>query len=274
MRTSEVPNGLFDTHCHLPDNLPAEAREDWVKRAIAAGVDRLALIGTAPDDWDVNRQLASIFPDNVFWTAGLHPSYVDPQSWQDDLSSLCDLLAGAPSPAPLAIGEIGLDFTRIKRDASGDPMREAQRAAFRAQLALAKAHATTVVIHSRESIPECIAVIDDSGIPWERFIFHCFTGTAEEAGEVLSRGGWISFTGIITFRNAHNVREALRTAGLERLILETDSPYLSPEPLRGQENHPAHLIHVRNYCATFFCTTPGEITAVSNRNANRFFKLP
>jgi TatD DNase family protein len=159
-----------------------------------------------------------------------------------------------------------------------DPGRAAeiygwQEAAFRGQLEIARGLGCPLVVHSRGAFQECVRLIDKSGVAWERVVFHCFTEGAAEIAELTRRGGYGSFTGVLTYKSAENVRAAARAQGLERLMLETDAPFLTPMPHRGKPNEPALMKHTAEYAAGLFGVTLEEIAAVSTRNARAFFGI-
>ena len=179
-----------------------------------------------------------------------------------------------PPHAPVAFGEIGLDFFHLpKNPVQAGELILLQEAAFRQQLLLANELDCPVIIHSRDCFAECVKLIDESGIDWQRIVFNCFTYGAEEIAQLNERGGRASFTGIATYKSAHNVREALRKQGLERLILETDCPYLTPEPHRGKPNEPAYLAAIAQRCAEALAITPEELAAHTTANTQAFFNL-
>ncbi|MES1167137.1 MAG: TatD family hydrolase, partial [Pseudomonadota bacterium] len=141
-----------------------------------------------------------------------------------------------------------------------------------AQLVLAKRLGCPVVIHSRGAFRECVEMIDASEIDWARVVFHCFTEGVEEIGELTRRGGFGSFTGIITYKNADAIRAAAKAQGLSRLMIETDAPYLTPVPQRGKPNEPAFLRHTAEYAAAeVFGVGYDELAAVTTANARKFF---
>jgi len=264
---------LIDSHCH-PVSLQKEESTDppgWLQRAQEAGVSHCIAIGTDPGDWETYRQLASRFPGSISWTAGLHPSYVG-ENYDSSLRLLDTYLASDQSPRPCALGEIGLDFTRLKKETREENIRW-QSDAYSQQLQKAQAHDLPVVIHSRGTVTECLAILSETSFPPERAIFHCFAEGVESLQKIKAAGAHCSFTGIITFRSAENVREALAANGLENLILETDSPYLSPEPYRGKRNEPARIATIAEFCADFFKTDVETVARVSTENARRFFGL-
>jgi len=213
-----------DNHCHVPyerledvDAVVAEAR--------AAGVERLITVGT-----DAAQSAAAIevarSHEGVWATVGLHPH--DAVNGVDSIVSLLD------AAEVVAVGECGLDY---HYDHSP---RDVQRAAFAAQVALAHERGLALVIHTREAWDDTWSILATEGVP-ERTVFHCFTGGAEEARRCLDLGACLSFSGIVTFKNADDVRAAAVLCPLDRLLVETDAPYLAPMPHRGQANRPSYL---------------------------------
>ena len=149
-----------------------------------------------------------------------------------------------------------------------------QRAAFDAQLAIAKRLGCPVVIHSRGAFRECVEMIDASGVDWTKVVFHCFTEGEVEIAELTRRGGVGSFTGILTYKTAENVRAAAKAQGVSRFMLETDAPYLTPMPHRGKPNVPAYVRHTAEFAARdVFGLSYDELAAISTANAKRFFGL-
>ena len=148
-----------------------------------------------------------------------------------------------------------------------------QRAAFAEQLGLARRLGCPVVIHSRNAFKECVAMIDASGVDWGRVVFHCFTEGPAEMAELTQRGGYGSFTGVITYKNAEPVRAAALAQGLEQLMIETDAPYLTPMPHRGKPNEPAYLRHTAEFCAGVFGVSYERLVEVTTANARNFYGL-
>ena len=231
-------------------------------RARVAGVDRVVAIGTEPEDWKIYRELAATRPETIAYAVGLHPNEVE-DDWEKNVAGLANYLSG--KHAPVAVGEIGLDYFRLPKD-------EAQ-AAPRKALQKAKNAGLPVVIHCRTSFVDCARMIDESGIDWNKVVFHCFSEGPEEIRCLRERGGRASFTGIITYGNAENVRQAALAQGMDALMLETDCPYLSPEPHRGQPNEPAHLLHTAMFCADLFETDLATLACLTTRNAEAFYGL-
>jgi TatD DNase family protein len=264
--------GLIDTHTHLDSFARQGALDGVLARARAAGVEALVAIGTAPDDWALHRDLARAQPGFVHYTVGLHPCCVE-AGWEQAVAQL-DAFWLEGNPHPVALGETGLDRFHLPKDpAEADKVFAWQRAAFSAQLALAARRQCPLVVHSREAFRECVEMIDASGLDWTKVVFHCFSEGAAEAAELTRRGGWASFTGILTYKNADAVRAAAVGQGLARCMIETDAPYLAPVPHRGRSNEPAYLRHTAEFAAELFGVGYEELAAITTANARRFFAI-
>ena len=289
--------GLIDTHTHLDSFARRGDLPDILTRARGAGVEEMIAIGTDTDDWPLYRKLAQTHPGLVHYTVGLHPCSVG-GDWAERVAQLAGYWGGAnpsavakamtdtpdkssshparrdDSPYPVALGEIGLDrFHLPKEKAEAEKILGWQKAAFAEGLTLAKRLGCPVVIHSRGAFQECVEMIDTSGVDWSRVVFHCFTEGPAEMAELMKRGGRGSFTGVITYKNAEAVRAAALAQGLDRLLVETDAPYLTPMPHRGKPNEPAYLRHTAEFCAGLFGISYDELAAVTTRNAKIFFGL-
>ena len=212
-----------DSHCHVPYE---GVDVDVIDAARAAGVTRLVTVGT---DAEQSRAAIAVATqhENVWATVGLHP-----HDAKDGVDTVVPLLDSAPAGTVVAVGECGLDY---HYDHSP---RDVQRVAFAEQIALAHQRNLALVIHTREAWDDTFAILAAEGVP-DRTVFHCFTGGAPEARRALDLGAHISFSGIVTFKGAADVREAAALCPLDRLLVETDSPYLAPVPHRGQVNTPA-----------------------------------
>jgi len=234
--TGRVANGeraaapsWVDSHCHLPEDpeeaaaVVAEARDHGVATMVTVGCDRASSL--------VNLALAARF-DGVHATVGLHPHEA-----RHGVATVADLFKPREGPGPIAVGECGLDY---HYDHSP---RDAQRTAFAEQVAVAHRLRLPLVVHTREAWEDTFAVLDGEGVP-ERTIFHCFTGGPDEARRCLERDAYVSFSGIVTFKGAPEVAAAAEAVPFERLLVETDSPYLAPVPHRGRRNRPAWVIDV------------------------------
>lgn len=244
-----------DNHCHLPGDL--DQARGVVAAARVAGVERLVNVGT-----DVESSRAAIAVadalDGVWATAGVHP-----HDAAGGLDGLVELL-GAPSV--VAVGECGLDY---HYDHSP---RGVQRDVFAAQIALAHERSLPLVIHTREAWDDTFAILDREGVP-ERTVVHCFTGGPHEALESLTRGAQVSISGIVTFKAADDVRGAVALCPLDRLLVETDSPYLAPVPHRGRPNRPDLVVHVGAAVAEAKGLTADAVADATWVNAERFYDL-
>ena len=264
---------LIDSHTHLESFARRGDLAPVLTRARAAGVSQLVTVGTSLDDWDLYAGLEAAAPDGfVRHTAGLHPCSVD-EHWPDQVGRLEERWRSGP--VPVALGECGLDRFHLPREPEQAARVFAlQEAAFAAQLGIARRLGCAVVVHSRGAFRECVAQVDASGVDWARVVFHCFTEGAAEMAELTRRGGRGSFTGILTYKTAIEVRAAAQAQGLARLMLETDAPYLTPVPLRGQPNEPAFLRHTAAFAAAeVFGVSLDELAAVTSANVRRWLGL-
>jgi TatD DNase family protein len=228
-------------------------------------------IGTGPDDWDLNRDIAGENRDCVRHTVGMHPCSVD-EGWEAAVAGIARFWEGGAGAAPVALGECGLDRFHLPKDAGAAALAFGlQRAAFEAQLSIARRLGCPVVIHSRGAFRECVETIDASGVDWGRVVFHCFSEGEAEILQLADRGGRGSFTGILTYRNADAVRAAAKAQGMGRLMIETDAPYLSPVPHRGKPNEPAYLRHTAECAAQLFGVGLDELAAATTAAARAFF---
>lgn len=224
-----MQSGAVDTHCHLflLDSDPGEA----IQSARAAGVDALVCVGIDPGSSRRSIELAASFP-GVVATAGMHPH--DASAFDDAAADELEELVA--NPLVVAVGECGLDFFRMR-----SPRPEQERA-LRSQVDLAKAHDLPLVIHVRDAWPEILRLLDEGSA--ERVVLHCFSGDAEVAAECAERGWFVSFAGNVTYpKNAH-LREAAAAVSLDRILVETDSPFLAPQRLRGRDNAPSNVVDV------------------------------
>lgn len=267
---------LIDTHTHLESFARQGVLLPTLERARAAGVEAMVTIGTSPDDWASYRAMAAANRGFVYYTAGLHPCSVE-VNWSEAVAQLeAFWTASGAEPRPVALGECGLDRFHLPKDdpAAAERIFGWQREAFATQLELAARLGCPVVVHSRGAFAECVAMIDASGVDWQRVVFHCFTEGVAEMAALTQRGGWGSFTGIITYKNADPIRAAARAQGLTRFMLETDAPYLTPLPHRGKPNEPAYIRHTAEFVArSVFGVSEAELGDVSAATARRFFGL-
>lgn len=262
---------FIDSHCHLASLAKLGVLEASLANAREVGVERIIAIGTSAEDWTVNRDLCVENAGTVVYTVGLHPTDVG-DDWEEQLGQISSFFAEAFPP--VAIGEIGLDHFHLPKypdEAAESKMR--QEEVFRYQLALAMQFDCPVVVHSRNAFSQCLKVVEESGCDWERVVFHCFVEGPQAIRRLNERGGRGSFTGVITYKNASGIREAAIEQGLDRVMVETDAPYLSPEPVRGRANEPAYVRHTANFCAELFGLKFEDFAEVATRNAVSFFGL-
>jgi TatD DNase family protein len=259
---------VIDSHTHLDTYAPEEL-SGVIERMLAANV-RAITIGTHPEDWDAIVKIAGDYPDAVLgYTFGTHPTEIK----GDGTAQIARLEKMLSEYHPLAIGEVGLDFYQLEDNPDRLKIAELQRKVFAAQLAITKSANLPLVIHSRGhgAFAEIVETIDKSGFDWRRVVFHCFGESAERVMELNSRGGRASFTGVVTFKNAPKVRAALAAQPMERLMVETDCPYMSPEPHRGETNEPANVVWVLKKAAELYNIAPADLAPIVERNTREFF---
>jgi TatD DNase family protein len=263
---------LIDTHTHLDGFARQGELPAVLMRAREAGVTEMISIGTDSEDWALIREIADAHPGVVHFTVGLHPCSVR-ENWAVEVAQIEAFWA--TEKKPVALGECGLDRFHLPKDdaARAELVFACQKAAFAYQLEIAKRLACPVVVHSRGAFAETVAMIDASGVDWTRVVFHCFSEGPAEMAELVKRGAFGSFTGVLTYKNAENVRAAAQTQSLDRLMLETDAPYLTPVPHRGKPNEPAFMRHTADYAAAMFGVRIEELAETTTRTARLFFGL-
>ncbi|MDP8256391.1 MAG: YchF/TatD family DNA exonuclease [Candidatus Alcyoniella australis] len=249
---------LIETHAHLDMAQFDEDRTEVIGRAVARGVRRIVSVGIDVASSRAAVELAQRFPA-VYAAVGIHPH--DAKSADDRALAQIEQLAAHPKV--VAIGEIGLDFYRDHSP------HDQQRSAFAAQLELAGRLGLPVIIHDRQAHEDVLAILDQH--PCLPGVMHCFSGGPQLAQEVISRGLYLSFTGNITFKNADRARRALAAAGPDRLLLETDCPFMAPEPHRGSRNEPCHVELVAATAAKVLDLSLVEVAARTTDNAYELF---
>jgi TatD DNase family protein len=266
--------GLIDTHTHLESFARKGTLAEALARAKEAGLEAMVTIGTSPDDWAMYRELALKNPGFIHYTVGLHPCSVD-ERWSEAVGLIEGFWSQANVSVPVGLGETGLDRFHLPKENAEEAEKifRWQRAAFAAQLEIVRRLRCPLVVHSRGAFSECVEMIDASGVEWSKVVFHCFTEGETEMAELTRRGGFGSFTGVLTYKNADAVRAAAKAQGLARFMIETDAPYLTPMPHRGKPNEPAYLKHTADFSAGVFGVSADELAAVSTKNARAFFGL-
>lgn len=251
---------LFDSHVHLDDEAFDADRDGVLRRARAAGVGGLVTVGTSVESSRRAVALAEAHPD-VYAAVAVHPHDAAAVSAE----ALATLALLARHPRVVAIGETGLDFYRDFAP------REAQERAFRAHLALARASGLPVIVHCRDAYAEVLRVLAEEEPA--RVVMHCFSSSLEVARRCLDRGYYLGFGGPLTYRNARRALEVVAYVPPDRFLLETDAPYLPPEPHRGRRNEPAYLPLVARAAAAARGVAPGTVAEVASANAREAFGL-
>jgi TatD DNase family protein len=251
---------LVDSHCHLDFPEFAPELDDVVARAKEAGVGVCITIGTTLKGFERVRAIAERF-SNVYCSVGIHPH----EAKVEPLSDAAPLLERAAHPKVVGIGETGLDYYY------GHSPREAQIANFRAHIAAARETGLPLIVHTRDAEDDTIAVLEDEiGNGAFTGLIHCFTGTPRLAEAALALGFYISASGIATFKKSDALRDTLKAVPLERLLVETDAPYLAPMPYRGKRNEPAY---VANTAAVLAEVKGVAADALADATTDNFFRL-
>lgn len=253
--------GIVDSHAHVSTPRFAEDRAEVLARAREAGLAAIVDVGCDLASSEAAVALAEREPD-VWAAVGVHPH--EARRWDD--ASRPALARLAAHPRVVALGEFGLDF---HYDHSP---RDAQRAAFRAQLELAGDLDMPVVFHIREAYDEALELL--AGYPGLRGVAHCFTGTAAQAEGFCALGYAVSFSGVVTFKNAAGVRAAAEAVPADQLLVETDCPYMAPVPVRGKRCEPAFVVHTARFLAELRGEDPEAFAATTRANTARLFGLP
>ena len=263
---------FIDTHAHLDGFGRRGGLAEVVGRARDAGVEKIVACSTKPDEWLFYESAAREFSGSVFWQIGIHPGEIS-ENCEIALDSLGTFFAS--DFPPVAVGEIGLDYFRAPSDpAEFEAMRERQIKIFSRQLELSNSfESAKICVHARESVGDCIAQIAAAGVDFSRVVFHCYAGTAEELAEINGLGARASFTGIITYKSAGEMRRAMLAQGLGRLMLETDCPYLAPVPFRGKINHSGLMEYTALKAAELYRLGPEEFCRRAYENSMRFYNL-
>lgn len=256
-------NLLVDSHCHL-DFPDLAQRTDAILAAMKTnGVGWALIAGVTLERFPAVLALAERHA-NLFAAVGVHPDTEGDEEAPAVGVSEAQLLALADHPKVVAIGETGLDYYRLTGDL------EWQRERFRTHIRAAKACAKPLIIHTRNSAADTLAILKEEGSGAKTGVFHCFTETVDVARQALDLGFYISLSGIVTFKNAAQVKEVAQFVPLDRLLVETDSPYLAPAPYRGKTNEPAYVRHVAEYIAVERAMSYPALAEATTRN---FFTL-
>ena len=252
---------FVDTHTHLFVEQFNEDREEVVQRAMDAGVEVMLLPNIDLESIPQMNELAAKYPNNCFPMMGLHPGSVD-QNWQETLQTIEKELF---TNDYIAVGEIGIDLYWSKE------FEEAQKEVFRQQVLWAKELGKPIVIHAREAFDEIFEIIDELNDERLTGIFHCFTGTLDQANHVIGYGGFkMGLGGVLTYKKA-GLDKVIENVDLKHLVLETDSPYLPPTPHRGKRNESSYLLHIAEKLADVQSLTLKQVAEVTTQNAKEIF---
>ena len=261
---------LIDSHCHLQSFVQKKSLDGVLSKAKSAGVKKLITIGTSIDDWDCYQSLAQSKP-NIFYSVGLHPCNVG-NDWSKDIEKIPEYWNSVCQP--VAFGEIGLDYFHLPKDKNlAEKKVNQQQQCFSRQLQLAKLLDIPTIIHSRNSFEDCVSLIDQSGLDWQKVVFHCFSNGKLQIQKLVDRGGRASFTGNITYAGNGQIVDAVRYQGIEKLMLETDSPYLCPEPYRKCKNEPFRIRELLVFLKSLFEEDLNLIENTIYSNTEKFFRL-
>lgn len=257
---------LIDAHCHLERDYYGDTLPDVIERAREAGVTHMIAVGASrvTQGAEEARALAAAHP-HIYATAGIHPH----EASKADDAAMAQIEAHLDDPKVVAVGEVGLDYYY------DNSPRDAQQRVFRRFLEMAKAHDLPVMLHVRDPLAHehTWQLLDDVGLSERGGVVHCFSAGPKEAAEYVARGMSLSIPGIVTFKNADDLREAVRQTPLERLLVETDAPYLAPIPHRGKPNEPAFVVHTVHKVAELKGISFEEAAAATAGNAVRLFGL-
>jgi TatD DNase family protein len=254
---------FVDTHTHLFTDAFDDDREAVVQRAIDSGIEYLLLPNIDGSTIDAMHQLESAYPNNCFSMMGLHPGSVK-ENWEEELVKVKENLF---SRKYVAVGEIGMD---LYWDTT---FIEEQRLAFRQQVSWAKELGIPIAIHAREAFEEIFAILDEMNDDSLTGVFHCFTGNLEQARHIESYGGFkMGIGGVVTYKKAA-MDKVLEHVDLKDLILETDSPYLSPVPFRGKRNESSYVLHIAEKLSDIYQVPLKEIEEITTKNAMELFNL-
>jgi len=254
---------MIDTHCHLTFDDYSGTLDKVLERSAAAGVTAWLTVGTTQADSEAAVELARRY-ENMYAAVGVHPHDAEDVTEQtiNRLGSL------AQESKVVAVGETGLDFHY-----NYSP-QDVQRSVFARHIRLAEQLGLPLIVHSREAFEQTVEILEGSELPAERVVFHCFSGSPRQSRLLAERGFYVSFTGVVTFKNAEEIRAAAKIVPDQRIMLETDCPFMSPAPMRNQRpNEPALMVHTAAKLAEIRGTEIADFEFQTTQNAQTFFKL-
>jgi len=253
---------MIDTHAHLDDEQFKDDLEEVLGRAKEIGISKIITVSAAPGSIQNTLELTKTY-DFIYGAVGLHPH--DAKHWND--SYIDEIKSGVKEEKIVAVGEIGLDY---HYDFSP---KDKQQEVFRTQVKLAKELNYPIIVHDRDATEDILSILTDE-LGDAGGVIHCFTGNMESAKKYLDLGMHLSFTGILTFPKAQSIRDAAKIVPMDKFLLETDSPYLAPIPMRGKRCEPGFVKHTAEMLAEVKEVSLKEIIQVTDENAGRLFRLP
>ena len=253
---------LFDTHAHMDDRSFDDDREELLAALPGKGISLLMNPGCSYES-SLNAIALAEGYDYIYAAVGSHPDVADEvdEALIEKYRNLC-----SQHPRVKAIGEIGLDYHYE------DIPREIQQRAFRLQMELARELDLPVIVHEREAHEDGLKIVDE--FPTVKGVFHCYSGSLEMAKELIKRGWYIGFTGVLTFKNARKAIEVAANIPLDRIVIETDCPYMAPVPFRGKRNDPGLVCHMANKLAELRGISPEEAARITLENGKRLYRIP
>ena len=253
---------LFDTHAHMDDRSFDEDREELLAALPGKGISLLMNPGCSYES-SLNAIALAEGYDYIYAAVGSHPDVADEvdEALIEKYRNLC-----SQHPRVKAIGEIGLDYHYE------DIPRDIQKRAFRLQMELARELDLPVIVHEREAHEDGMRIVDE--FPTVKGVFHCYSGSLEMAKELIKRGWYIGFTGVLTFKNARKAIEVAANIPLDRIVIETDCPYMAPVPFRGKRNDPGLVCHMANKLAELRGISPEEAARITLENGKRLYRIP
>lgn len=252
---------FIDSHCHIDFPELAERGDELIAAMAANRVSHALCVSVNLPHWPNVIAMAERYP-NVYASVGVHPDYED--ETEPTVGQLVEL---AQHPRVVAIGETGLDYYRLEGDL------EWQRERFRVHIRAARAARKPLIVHTRSASDDTLRIMAEEGAAEAGGVMHCFTETQAVAEAAIAQNFYISFSGIVTFKKAEELKEVARTIPLERMLIETDSPYLAPVPFRGKQNQPAYVRHVAEHIADLRGIAVEEVAAATSANFARLFQL-
>lgn len=262
---------MIDTHTHIYIDSFSQENPHAVDRAVDSGIDKMILPAVDIDSAAEIVTLHKLYPDHTYTAMGLHPTEIN-EDWKEELD---DIIKKLSPTSPVAIGEVGIDLYW------DDSNLELQKEAFIAQLLLAKEHDLPVIIHCRDGLDVCLDCIQkaytrqsDNLSTGQQLIFHSFTGSPDDIEKIRKVcDPYFGINGVITFKNSGALPEAVKKIGIDRILLETDSPYLAPVPKRGRRNESSYLTFINAKIAEILQLSPEETDRITTRNAKELFRI-